>query len=71
MTSVRDLMVFLDHAKFSAPLSLPTISAPQKPIIDVEAREFKQLPQLKKGKVVFFISNVLAQRLSLCRSTGF
>ena len=60
MTSVRDLMVFLDHAKFSAPLSLPTISAPEKPIIDVEAREFKQLPELKKGKVVSFISNVLA-----------
>jgi len=51
MTSVRDLMVFLDHAKFSAPLSLPTISAPEKPIIDVEAREFKRLPELKRGKV--------------------
>ena len=51
MTSVRDLMVFLDHANFSAPLSLPTISAPEKQLIDVEARKFRQLPQLKKGKV--------------------
>jgi len=52
MTSVRDLMVFLDHAKFSAPLSsLPTISAPKRPSIDVEAREFSQMPELKKGKV--------------------
>ena len=51
MTSVRDLMVFLDHANFSAPLSLPTISAPEKQLVDVEARKFRQLPQLKKGKV--------------------
>ena len=51
MTSVRDSMVFLDHAKFSAPLSLPTSSAPEKPSVDVEAREFKQFPRLKKGKV--------------------
>ena len=51
MTSVRDLMVFLDHAKFSAPLSLPTVGVPEKPLIDVEAREFMQLPELKKGKV--------------------
>ena len=52
MTSVRDSMVFLDHAKFSAPLSLPTSSAPEKPSVDVEAREFKQFPRLKKGKVL-------------------
>ena len=74
MTSVRDLMVFLDHAKFSAPLfSLPTISAPKKPNIDVEAREFRQLPELKKGKVVVFVTHVLMclpSGLSLFRSTG-
>ena len=53
MTSVRDMMVFLDHAKFSAPLSsLSIISAPEKPSINVEAREFRQMPELKKGKVV-------------------
>jgi len=51
MTSVRDLMVFLDHANFSAPLSLTTINAPEKQLIDVEARKFRQLPELKKGKV--------------------
>ena len=55
MTSVRDSMVFLDHAKFSAPLSLPTSSAPEKPSVDVEAREFKQFPRLKKGKVTLII----------------
>ena len=46
MVSVRDLMVFLDHAKFSAPLCVP-----EQRLADVEAREFKQLPRLKKGQV--------------------
>ena len=46
MVSVRDLMVFLDHAKFSAPLCMP-----EQRLADVEAREFKQLPRLKKGQV--------------------
>ena len=59
MTSVRDSMVFLDHAKFSAPLSLPTSSAPEKPSVDVEAREFKQFPRLKKGKVTLIIYKII------------
>ena len=46
MVSVRDLVVFLDHAKFSAPLCMP-----EQRLADVEAREFKQLPRLKKGQV--------------------
>ena len=46
MVSVRDLMVFLDHAKFPAPLCMP-----EQRLADVEAREFKQLPRLKKGQV--------------------
>lgn len=46
MVSVRDLMVFLDHAKFSAPLCMP-----EQRLADVESREFKQLPRLKKGQV--------------------
>ena len=46
MVSVRDLTVFLDHAKFSAPLCVP-----EQRLADVEAREFKQLPRLKKGQV--------------------
>ena len=46
MVSVRDLMVFLDHAKFSAPLCMR-----EQHLADVEAREFKQLPRLKKGQV--------------------
>ena len=72
MTSVRDMMVFLDHAKFSAPLSsLSTISAPEKPSINVEAREFRQLPELKKGKVVVYLfQTCFPSELSLCRSTG-
>ena len=54
MTSVRDLMVFLDHANFAAPLSLPIISgAPEKQLMNVEAQKFRQLPELKKGKVTF------------------
>ena len=72
MTSVRDMMVFLDHAKFSAPLSsLSTISAPEKPSINVEAREFRQLPELKKGEVVVYLfQTCFPSELSLCRSTG-
>jgi len=49
MSSVRDLMVFLDQAKFPAPLSLPTVD--NKALTDVETGQFGQLPRLKKGKV--------------------
>ena len=73
MTSVRDSMVFLDHAKFSAPLSLPTSSAPEKPSVDVEAREFKQFPRLKKGKVtliiykiILYFTNLITFRVIIC-----
>ena len=53
MVSVRDLMVFLDHAKFSAPLCVP-----EQRLADVEAREFKQLPRLKKGQVNYNLLSV-------------
>ena len=53
MVSVRDLMVFLDHAKFSAPLCMP-----EQRLADVEAREFKQLPRLKKGQVNYNLLSV-------------
>ena len=53
MVSVRDLMVFLDHAKFSAPLCTP-----EQRLADVEAREFKQLPRLKKGQVDYNLLSI-------------